>query len=138
MSENEDLRVAAAYECRIHGARRIVLVAGTPTAPAICHNLWMCGRYRLSHRKQMIEEYFDSVSGEDDWNPRYNIAPRSLVCSLVSFKSTGVQLAARPNCVVTRSARGQRPRKRRSVDCKLKNNNRAKRDEHWMTFPASS
>jgi putative SOS response-associated peptidase YedK len=23
----------------------------------------------------MIEEYFDSVSGEDDWNPRYNIVP---------------------------------------------------------------
>jgi putative SOS response-associated peptidase YedK len=35
----------------------------------------MCGRYRLSRRKQIIEEYFDSVSGEDDWSPRYNIAP---------------------------------------------------------------
>jgi putative SOS response-associated peptidase YedK len=23
----------------------------------------------------MIEEYFCTVSGEDDWNPRYNIAP---------------------------------------------------------------
>ncbi len=23
----------------------------------------------------VIEEYFDTVSGEDDWNPRYNIAP---------------------------------------------------------------
>jgi hypothetical protein len=69
------VRVAAAYECRIHGARRIVLVAGAPTAPTICHNLMMCARYRLSRRKQMIEEYFDSVSGDDDWNPRYNIAP---------------------------------------------------------------
>jgi len=35
----------------------------------------MCGRYRLSRRKQMIEEYFGTVSDEDDWNPRYNIAP---------------------------------------------------------------
>ena len=35
----------------------------------------MCGRYRLSRRKQLIEEYFGSVSGDDDWNPRYNIAP---------------------------------------------------------------
>src|SRR5215472_3672165 len=34
----------------------------------------MCGRYRLSRRKQIIEEYFD-VTGEDDWIPRYNIAP---------------------------------------------------------------
>jgi putative SOS response-associated peptidase YedK len=36
----------------------------------------MCGRYRLSRRKQIIEEHFDSVSGEEDWTPRYNIAPR--------------------------------------------------------------
>jgi putative SOS response-associated peptidase YedK len=35
----------------------------------------MCGRYRLSRRKQIIEEHFDSVSGEEDWSPRYNIAP---------------------------------------------------------------
>jgi putative SOS response-associated peptidase YedK len=35
----------------------------------------MCGRYRLSRRKQLVEEYFDSTSGEDDWSPRYNIAP---------------------------------------------------------------
>jgi putative SOS response-associated peptidase YedK len=34
----------------------------------------MCGRYRLSRRKQLVEEYFDST-GEDDWVPRYNIAP---------------------------------------------------------------
>src|SRR5438105_4663605 len=35
----------------------------------------MCGRYRLSRRKQIVEEYFDCVSGEEDWAPRYNIAP---------------------------------------------------------------
>jgi putative SOS response-associated peptidase YedK len=35
----------------------------------------MCGRYRLSRQKQLIEEYFASASGEDDWSPRYNIAP---------------------------------------------------------------
>ena len=34
----------------------------------------MCGRYRLSRRKQMIEEYFETES-EVDWEPRYNIAP---------------------------------------------------------------
>ena len=39
----------------------------------------MCGRYRLSRRKQIIEEHFDSVSGEEDWSPRYNIAPTQLV-----------------------------------------------------------
>jgi putative SOS response-associated peptidase YedK len=35
----------------------------------------MCGRYRLSRRKQLIEEYFDTAPWDDDWNPRYNIAP---------------------------------------------------------------
>src|ERR1700676_2778481 len=35
----------------------------------------MCGRYRLSRRKQILKEHFDSISGEEDWVPRYNIAP---------------------------------------------------------------
>jgi putative SOS response-associated peptidase YedK len=35
----------------------------------------VCGRYRLSRRKQIIEEYFESAPWDDDWNPRYNIAP---------------------------------------------------------------
>ena len=39
----------------------------------------MCGRYRLSRRKQILEEHFDSVSGMEDWNPRYNIAPTQSV-----------------------------------------------------------
>ena len=39
----------------------------------------MCGRYRLSPRKQIVEEYFDSVSEEPDWTPRYNVAPTQSV-----------------------------------------------------------
>jgi putative SOS response-associated peptidase YedK len=35
----------------------------------------MCGRYRLSRRKQIIEEHFDAISGEEDWSPRFNVAP---------------------------------------------------------------
>jgi putative SOS response-associated peptidase YedK len=34
----------------------------------------MCGRFRLSRRKQAIQEYFDTTE-EVDWEPRYNIAP---------------------------------------------------------------
>jgi hypothetical protein len=34
----------------------------------------MCGRYRLSRRKQIIEQHFDAISGEEDWSPRCNIA----------------------------------------------------------------
>ena len=39
----------------------------------------MCGRYRLSRRKRLVEEYFDSTPWDDDWNPRYNIAPTQSV-----------------------------------------------------------
>ena len=35
----------------------------------------MCGRYRLSRRKQVVEEYFDCGSDEPHWAPRFNIAP---------------------------------------------------------------
>jgi putative SOS response-associated peptidase YedK len=41
----------------------------------ICDNPLMCGRYRLSRRKQLVEEYFGTDSEECDWSPRYNIAP---------------------------------------------------------------
>ncbi len=51
----------------------------SPKFPAVCHNLLMCGRYRLSRRKQLVEEYFDSASDEPEWTPRYNIAPTQTV-----------------------------------------------------------
>src|SRR5215470_3501218 len=35
----------------------------------------MCGRYRLSRRKQIIAEHFDAISDAEDWTPRYNVAP---------------------------------------------------------------
>ena len=38
----------------------------------------MCGRYRLSRRKQLIAEYFD-IDDDVDWEPRYNIAPSQAV-----------------------------------------------------------
>jgi putative SOS response-associated peptidase YedK len=40
------------------------------------YNLLMCGRFKLSRRKQIIEQYFDTAADwQDDWSPRYNIAP---------------------------------------------------------------
>jgi putative SOS response-associated peptidase YedK len=39
----------------------------------------VCGRYRLSRRKQVIEEYFWSAPWDDDWNPRFNVAPTQRV-----------------------------------------------------------
>ena len=35
----------------------------------------MCGRFRLSRRKQVIAERFDAIPDSDDWTPRYNVAP---------------------------------------------------------------
>ncbi|HEY6302802.1 MAG TPA: SOS response-associated peptidase [Terriglobales bacterium] len=41
----------------------------------------MCGRYRLSKRKQLLEEQFNAVPDFDDveFKPRYNIAPTQSV-----------------------------------------------------------
>jgi hypothetical protein len=39
----------------------------------------MCGRYRLSRRKQILEEHFGTDSDEVVWAPRYNIAPTQFV-----------------------------------------------------------
>jgi|ERR1017187_6649031 putative SOS response-associated peptidase YedK len=39
----------------------------------------MCGRYRLSRRKQIVEEQFEAQPWDDDWSPRYNVAPTQLV-----------------------------------------------------------
>ena len=52
---------------------------GVSSARTICHNLLVCGRYRLSRRKQIIEEHFDSDPWDEDWNPRYTIAPTQAV-----------------------------------------------------------
>jgi len=39
----------------------------------------MCGRYRLSRRKQLIEEHFDSASDDEDWSPWFNIVRTRLI-----------------------------------------------------------
>jgi hypothetical protein len=65
-------------KCVLQRYRRKPLIARqTLSRSAII--FFMCGRYRLSRRKQIIEEHLDTVSGEDEWNPRYNIAPTQSV-----------------------------------------------------------
>jgi putative SOS response-associated peptidase YedK len=39
----------------------------------------MCGRYRLSRRKEVLAEQFDTNFDDLDWEPRYNIAPTQAV-----------------------------------------------------------
>jgi putative SOS response-associated peptidase YedK len=39
----------------------------------------MCGLYRLSRRKQILAEHFDTADWQDDRSPRYNIAPTQSV-----------------------------------------------------------
>jgi hypothetical protein len=49
---------------------------GTAIHEPICDNPSMCRRYRLSRRKQVVDEYFGSVSDdEEESSPRYNVAP---------------------------------------------------------------
>jgi len=36
---------------------------------------FMCGRYRLSRRKEILAEHFGADLDDVDWEPRYNIAP---------------------------------------------------------------
>ena len=47
---------------------------GKHQSALICHNLPMCGRYRLSRRKQTIEEHFDTAP----WDDSRSLAARSL------------------------------------------------------------
>ncbi|MBZ5651457.1 MAG: SOS response-associated peptidase [Acidobacteriia bacterium] len=35
----------------------------------------MCGRYRLSRRKELLAQHFSADFADMDWEPRYNIAP---------------------------------------------------------------
>lgn len=46
---------------------------------AVYNNVPMCGRYRLSRSKQIIEEEFGTHPWDDEWSPRYNIAPNQPV-----------------------------------------------------------
>ena len=48
----------------------------------------MCGRYRLSRRKELIEEYFETAN-EVDWEPRYNIAPSQNVVIIRQDRAKG-------------------------------------------------
>jgi len=42
----------------------------------------MCGRYLLSRRKQVIDDYFAAEASDIEWNPRYNIAPTQNVMTI--------------------------------------------------------
>lgn len=58
------------------------------------HTVYMCGRYRLSRRKQILEAQFAAISDGSDWTPRYNIAPTQLVPVVrQNPKTTGRELS---------------------------------------------
>jgi putative SOS response-associated peptidase YedK len=54
----------------------------------------MCGRYRLSRRKDLLAECFD-VEPDDDWEPRYNIAPTQNVPVIRQHTEQPKRLASR-------------------------------------------
>jgi len=49
--------------------------AGGIVSPrSLWHSRPMCGRYRLSRRKQIIAEHFDAISDAEDWTLRLHYA----------------------------------------------------------------
>jgi putative SOS response-associated peptidase YedK len=46
---------------------------------AVCNNRRMCGRYRVSKRKQILAEHFNALPEDEDWSPHYNVAPTQAV-----------------------------------------------------------
>ena len=54
----------------------------------------MCGRYRLSRRKELLAEYFETNFDDLDWEPRYNIAPTQGVPVLRHDVGTGTVRAS--------------------------------------------
>jgi hypothetical protein len=85
-------------------------------AHPICDNLVvMCGRYRLSRRKQLVEEYFDAVSSEEEWNPRYNIAPTQPVPVIRQNSSGTVRHLCSSNAPICEPRENARPRKFQSL-----------------------
>src|SRR5215469_6598241 len=76
----------------------------------------MCGRYRLSRREQLVEEYFDSANCEQDWNPRYNIAPTQPVPVISQHSKEPVRQLLRMNWgLVPSSAKDALVRRARST-----------------------
>lgn len=74
-SPRSDKLIAASVQWAEKIMRRLI----TCFAHQVCHNRTMCGRYRLSRSKQIVEAHFSSAPGEEDCNPRYNIAATQLV-----------------------------------------------------------
>jgi putative SOS response-associated peptidase YedK len=42
----------------------------------------MCGRYRLTRSERYIGDHFHVDEIDDDWSPRYNIAPSQRVAAI--------------------------------------------------------
>lgn len=54
----------------------------------------MCGRYRLSRRKEILAEQFDTDFDDLDWEPRYNIAPTQTVAVIRQVAGNHARKAA--------------------------------------------
>jgi hypothetical protein len=66
------------YENRIKQWQDVTNPNDEQQSPLLSHALQQADDkswYRLSRRKQIIEEHFGRAPWDDDWNPRYNIAP---------------------------------------------------------------
>jgi putative SOS response-associated peptidase YedK len=57
----------------------------------------MCGRFRIAKKKEILEEAFgvDDGTNDEDWNPRYNVAPGQEIAIVRQDASSPVRLLTR-------------------------------------------
>ena len=60
------------------GCRLTQHTPNSRTTALVPYTLSVCGRYRLARKKEILAEVFD-VGDDDNWSPRYNIAPSQSV-----------------------------------------------------------
>ena len=80
LSQLDRWKVCSSSELHVKAAD--LAVADTTTRQSLVESAIifpMCGRYRLSRGKQFLEEHFGAEFGDQDWAPRYNIAPTQSV-----------------------------------------------------------
>lgn len=74
------LEVAAKVHCKVAHRPHETLALCLSSPPCFQFRIVnVCGRYRLSRRKEVLAEYFGADFSEMDWQPRYNVAPTQAV-----------------------------------------------------------
>ena len=75
----------------------------------------MCGRYRLSRRKEVLAEHFETNVDDLEWEPRYNVAPTQSI-PVIRCDEQGSTLRPSPGAMGLDPILGNRSHHRRTHD----------------------